>query len=162
MVVSDRTLVLDAAVAGPFTEWARDAEPRLSHALIASFGTQMGQEAAADALAYAWEHWDLVSGKDNPLAYVFVVGRNKARRMNLWRRPVFLDVDQQRLPDVEPGLPAAVAGLSEKQRIVVTLLYGYEWTLSEVAELLGTGRTTVQKHAERGLSRLRKTMGVEL
>jgi RNA polymerase sigma factor (sigma-70 family) len=71
-------------------------------------------------------------------------------------------VPQQLLPHVEPGLPAAIARLPEKQRIVVSLVYGYEWTMSEVAELLGTAKTTVQNHAERGLARLRKTLGVEL
>ena len=122
----------------------------------------MGEEAAADALAHAWENWDRISGKDNPLAYVYGVGRNKARRMTLWRRPMFVDMDQHRLPDVEPGLPRALARLSEKQRIVVMLVYCFEWTLSEVAELLGTEKGTVQKHAERGLARLRKTLGVDL
>ena len=45
---------------------------------------------------------------------------------------------------------------------MITLVYGYEWTLSEVAELLGTTKTTVQNHAERGLARLRKSLGVQL
>ena len=152
----------DETVVDSFTEWVRDTEPRLRHALTASFGSQLGKEATADALAHAWDHWDRVSMKDNPLGYVYGVGRNKARRMVSRRRPVFLDVPQHRLPHVEPGLPAAVARLSDKQRIVVALVYGYEWTLSEVAELLGTAKTTVQNHAERGLARLRKNLGVDL
>ncbi len=162
MVLPGETLVLDERVAASFTEWAQDSEPRLREALTASLGTQLGQEAAADALAYAWEHWDRVGVQDNPIGYVYAVGCNKARRMTFWRRPVFLGADQYLLPDVEPGLPAAIARLSEKQRIAVTLLYGYEWTMSEVAELLGTKKPTVQKHAERGLARLRMTLGVEL
>ena len=44
----------------------------------------------------------------------------------------------------------------------MSLIYGYGWTMSEVAELLGTAKTTVQKHAERGLAKLRTTLGVEL
>jgi RNA polymerase sigma factor (sigma-70 family) len=78
------------------------------------------------------------------------------------RRPVFLDVPLQQLPHVEPELPAAIAALPEKQRIVVTLVYAYDWTLSEVAELMGTAKTTVQNHAERGVASLRRTLGVEL
>ena len=119
----------------------------------------MGEDAAADALSFAWERWDQVRVKENPFGYVYVVGRNKARGMTFWRRPVFLDVEEYHPPTVEPEVAAAVARLSEKQRIVVTLLYGYEWSQSEVAELLGTSKTTVQKHAERGLERLRKTLG---
>ena len=103
-----------------------------------------------------------MSGKANPVGYVYGVGRKKAHRMTLRRRPVFFDVLPQRLPDVEPRLPAAVAGLSEKQRIVVMLVYCFEWSLSEVAELLGMEKPTVQKHVERGLARLRKTLGVEI
>lgn len=152
----------DDTVVGSFDEWARDAEPRLRHALTASFGHQVGKEATIDALSHAWESWDRVKGKENLLGYVYGVGRNKALRVAS-RRPVsFIDVPQQRLPHVEPGLPDAIARLSEKQRIVVTLLYGYEWSMTEVAELLGTAKTTVQNHAERGLLKLRKTLGVEL
>ncbi len=152
----------DEIVVDSFTEWVQVAEPRLRHALTASFGSQVGKDAATDALSHAWEHWDRIRMKDNPLGYVYGVGRNKARRMASPRRAMFLDVPQQVLPHVEPGLPAAIARLPEKQRIVVSLVYGYEWTMSEVAELLGTAKTTVQNHAERGLARLRKTLGVEL
>lgn len=155
-MLSDETLV------DSFTEWARVAEPRLRHALTASFGSQVAKDAATDALSHAWEHWDRISTKDNPLGYVYGVGRNKARRVVSPRNVRFLEVPAQRLPHVEPGLPAAIAALPEKQRIVVGLLYGYEWSMSEVAELLGTAKSTVQKHAERGLARLRKTLGVEL
>ena len=162
MLLTDETLLRDGTVAASFAEWERDVEPRLRQALTASLGSQLGEDAAADALSFAWEQWDRVRAKENPFGYVYVVGRNKARRVTFWRRPVFLDVEEYHPPSVEPGVAAAVARLSEKQRIVVTLLYGYEWSMSEVAELLGTSKTTVQKHAERGLARLRKNLGVEL
>jgi RNA polymerase sigma factor (sigma-70 family) len=154
-------VLLNESLVDSFMEWAELVEPKLRRALTASFGSQLGKEAAADALAYAWEHWGVVSAKDNPLGYVYGVGRNIARR-GARRRPVLLPVDNQRLPRVEPGLPAAIAGLGERQRVVITLVYGYEWSLSEVAELLGTSKSTVQNHAARGLARLRKSLGVEL
>ena len=155
------TLLREETAVDSFTEWAQGAEPRLRRALTASFGPQVGTEAAAYALAYVWERWDRVGVRDNPLGYAYVVGRNKARRITLRRRPLFPDLGQQRLPHVEPGLPAAIARLTEKQRIAVTLVYGYDWTMSEVAELLGTRKTTVQNHAERGLARLRRALGVD-
>ena len=66
-----------------------------------------------------------------------------------------------RLPWVEPGLPAALAHLPESQRVAVILLYGFQWTHTEVASMLGVAKTTVQTHAERGLAHLRKELGVE-
>ena len=159
--MSGRALVLEGTVADSFTECAVEAEPRLSQALIASFGPELGQEAAAEALSYAWEHWDRVSTKDDPLAYVFVVGRNRARRRRFPRRAVFFDLDRSRLPEVEPGLAAAVARLTEKQRVAVMLVHRSDWSLAEVTQLLGVTKPTVQKHVERGLARLRQRLGVE-
>jgi RNA polymerase sigma factor (sigma-70 family) len=50
--------------------------------------------------------------------------------------------------------------LPERQRVVVALLYGYQWSIAEVAEHLGLSKATVQTHAERGLKRLRRKLGV--
>jgi len=152
--------VQDAITINSFTEWATEAEPKIRQSLTAAFGVQVGKDAAADALALAWERWERVGAMDNPIGYVYGIGRNKARRMKRRRPPLFIDVPEQLLPDVEPGLPAAVAELPEQQRISVTLLYGYGWTMTEVADLLGTKKTTVQNHAERGLAKLRNALGV--
>jgi len=154
-MASREVFVLDESLVDSFTTWAEDAEPRVRHALTASFGIEVGKEATADALAHAWEHWDGVRAKNNPTGFVYGVGRNKARRLAKRRRIVLLEVPTAQLPRVEPGLPAALAALSDRQRTVVTLLYGFEWTMREVAELLGMSKTTVQTHAERGLDRLR-------
>jgi RNA polymerase sigma factor (sigma-70 family) len=59
----------------------------------------------------------------------------------------------------EPGLPAALAALTQRQRLAVVLVHGYGYTLREVAELTGLRRTSVQNHAERGLARLRAALG---
>ena len=156
----DETLLPDETKAASFTEWAESAEPKIRQALTASFGPQLGTDATADALALAWERWDEVRHKANSLGYVYGIGRNKARRMAGRRHPALLEVPSKCLPHVEPGLPAAVAALSDKQRIVVVLLHGYDWTLAEVADLLGIAKTSVQNHAERGLARLRTSLGV--
>ncbi len=143
-----------------FIAWATDAEPRLRQSLTATFGTQAGCDATADALGVAWERWDQISSMENPIGYVYGIGRNMARRTTKKREPVFLDAVEASLPDIEPGLPRAVAQLPDNQRIAVTLLHGYGWSMSEVAELLGIKKTTVQNHAERGMSKLRRSLGV--
>jgi RNA polymerase sigma-70 factor (ECF subfamily) len=133
----------------------------LKNALVAAFGTEVGLEATRDALAIGWEHWDEVREKSNPAGYLYGVGRNKARRQ-LRRRIVFPVPPSGHEPWVEPALPSGLRRLSERQRVAVMLLYGYDWTHAEVSELMGVSVSTVQQHATRGLSKLRRTMGVEL
>jgi DNA-directed RNA polymerase specialized sigma24 family protein len=146
-----------------FTEWARDAEPHLREALTALFGVDDGLEIASEALTLAWERWSEVAVMENSTGYVYTAARNIGRRRHRHRRhrPVYMPVPVDRLPWVEPGLPKALAGLSEQQRLVVTLLHGYQWSMSEVAEVLGLSKSTIQNHAERGLTRLQKRLGVE-
>ena len=117
--------MLNESLVDSFTAWAERVEPGLRHALTASFGSQGGQDAAADALAHAWVHWDVVSVTENRLGYVYGVARNMARR-RARRRPVFVPVATARIPDVEPRLPIAIAALPERQRVVIILVYGYE------------------------------------
>jgi len=62
---------------------------------------------------------------------------------------------------VEPGLPAALSRLSERQRVAVFLIHGYGWTHSEVSQFLGLSVSTVQKHAERGLAKLQRVLGAQ-
>ena len=97
---------------------------------------------------------------DNPAGYLYTVGRDKARRMSK-KVSVAYPIPPAAGPAwVEPGLDSALASLPERQRTVVLLLHGFEWTMSEVAEMLGVSRSTVQKHDERGLRRLRAKLGV--
>ena len=143
-----------------FEVFFKEAEPRLHDALSACLGSELGREAAVDALAFGWENWEKVGVMANPIGYLYVVGRDRGRRSRRRRRVVVPLVEESRLPWVEPGLVGALAGLPERQRVVVTLVYGFEWTLSETADLLGLKKTTVQNHAERGLSKLRSSLGV--
>lgn len=55
-----------------FTRFVKETEPRLSYALAAAYGLEVGAEATADALAWAWEHWDTLEDKRNPDARMFV------------------------------------------------------------------------------------------
>ena len=145
-----------------FDEFVATYERRLRQALTAAFGIDQGREAAADALAYAWEHWDRVAPMANPAGYLFVVGRDRHRRRVRDRRsrPVF-DVGPERAePWCEPALVAQLAGLSDRERIAVMLVNAFEWTLTEVADLWGVSKSTVQTHAERGMTKLRAGMGV--
>ncbi len=144
-----------------FKVFVKNAEPRLREALSAVLGSDRGREATADALAYAWEHWERVSDMDNPVGYLYVLGRNRGRKALRRKTVTLLPVDSSRMPWVEPGLVDALGALPERQRVVVMLIHCFEWTMSEAADLLGVSKSTVQSHSERGLAKLRKRLGVE-
>lgn len=148
-----------AEVEREFTSFVEEAEPRLLRALVGAYGSEVGREATRDAFAYAWEHWVRVSEMDNPVGYLFRVGQSRSRsyrRARAW----FPEVPPRELPDVDPRLPAALRQLSRMQRAAVVLLFVEEMPEREVGEALGISRAAVRKHAERGLAKLRKALGV--
>ncbi|MEE9177374.1 MAG: RNA polymerase sigma factor [Acidimicrobiia bacterium] len=149
-------------IADTFSAFVEQAGPRLKHALVAALGPEVGREAAAEALAYGWEHWARVSGMDNAAGYLYRVGRNLGKRMVRTGRITlgFPEVSTE-MPWVEPGLPAALAHLSRRQRTAVVLVHGAGWSLAETAELMGVSRGAVHKHVERALGRLRHTLEVD-
>ncbi len=143
---------------GEFEEFVASVEPRLRRALIACFGPERGREATADALGWAWEHRDRISAWGDPVAYLFRVGQSRSRGRKV--RPVF-ERPATEEPWVEPKLAAALAGLPERQRLAVFLVFGAGWTQVEAAEVMGVRPSTVQQHVERGLAKLRAVIGEE-
>lgn len=61
---------------------------------------------------------------------------------------------------MDPRLPAALGGLSRMQRLAVVLLYVEELSEREAAEAVSVSRATIRKHAERGLLKLQRALGV--
>ena len=139
-----------------FTRFVKEVEPRLSHALAAAYGPEIGAEATADALVWAWENWERMQMMKNQAGYLYRVGQSKARR---YFRPPKL-FPSPSAPSIDPTLPMLLEGLSKNQRVATVLLYAYDYTEREVAELLGISRWSVRTHAERGLSLLRSALEV--
>ena len=81
-----------------FRDFVADNEARLRQALSATLGTQVGRDAAADALGYAWENWERIALMDNPAGYIYTVGRDRGRKSLRRNRPVFYPIDPARLP----------------------------------------------------------------
>lgn len=134
-----------------------EAEQRLRRAYIAAFGVERAAEATAEALAWGWEHRDRLEGMDNPVGYLYRVGRSRSRR----RRSALLPSPGRiGMPDVEPALIDALRGLSERQRTSVWLVHACEWTQVEVAEALGISPSAVSTHVARGLETLRRALEV--
>jgi RNA polymerase sigma factor (sigma-70 family) len=149
-----------------FAGFVATCEPGLRRALVAAFGPEIGRDAAAEALAWAWQHWDDVRGMANPGGYLFRMGRNAARRrLRREARGRELEAAQggsggATEPAGEPGLTAALAALSERQRTAVLLVHGDGYTLVAAATVMGCSPSTVRNHLSRGLSRLRAALGV--
>ncbi len=141
-----------------FTEFVGTVEPRLRIALVARYGPERGREATAEALAFAWEHWDRVGQMDNPTGYLFRVGQSKSRSRR--RPPLIADRPEAHEPWVEPGLPKALRSLSNRQRMAVVLVHAYGWSQREAADVMRVSPDTVRTHLERGLSKLRSSLEV--
>lgn len=154
-------MLRDETVVGQFSDFLSSSEPGLRRALTAAYGSEVGREATAEALAYAWEHWDRLRSLDNPAGYVFRVGQGKAKRMRHQPRVVGDIVDDTTEPWIEPRLASAMGKLTERQRVVVSLLHGFDWSMSEVAALIGISKASVQTHANRAMKTLKRELGVE-
>ena len=143
-----------------FKTFFEDVEPRLRHALVAAYGSDAGSDAAAEALSWAYEHWDRMQGVQSPVAYLFRVAQTRSRRS---RRSLPLGVEEVRShePAVEPGLERLIDALPHQQRVSVLLVHGLEWTHGEVAELLGISSSSVATHVSRALDALRRGLGVD-
>ena len=141
-----------------FPAFFADTEPRLRRALVAAYGPQRGREAAAEALAYAWQHWDEVRTMANAAGYLYRVGQSRTRPRLV--PPLFPPVPEGREPWVEPELTAALESLTERERVATVLIEGFGWTYREVAEMTDLSISSVQSYRERGLQKLRAALGV--
>jgi RNA polymerase sigma-70 factor (ECF subfamily) len=141
-----------------FEAFVVEARPRLWRALAACRDVDGADDAVAEALAYAWEHWEEVRTMDNPAGYLYRVGqsRTKARR-----RAVLPAPDAVGLPDVEPRLIPALLALPESQRTAIWLVHACGWSYAETATALSTSPSMVGNHLTRGLERLRRDLEVD-
>jgi RNA polymerase sigma factor (sigma-70 family) len=146
-----------------FERFVADVEPRVRRALAASFGAVVGRQAAADALAWAWQNWERVREFENPVGYLYRVGRTLAVRSEARDVPVAEPGLAVVSPEdsFEPRLAPAIARLSEAQRCAVVLVVGFGYSLREAAAVLGVTASTVHRDAERALARLRSELEVE-
>lgn len=152
----------DAGIGPDFATFFADAEPRLRRALVARFGVERGREAAAEALAWAYEHWIEVQRMTNPIGYLYRVGTSRTRPRKAVAATRLHGSPQHHEPEVEPGLRRAVESLSPNQRVAVVLRAGHGWTLDEIATLTGTSISSVNTHYRRGMVRLRSALGAEV
>ncbi len=156
-VRSNDEAVGNEATERSFPTFYAEAEPVLRVAFAARYGVDRGAEAAAEALAYAWQEWARVREMEHPIAYLFRAGQSRSRRI---RRPsaLFPQPSADVGPAYEPGLPSALALLTERQRVCVVLAHGYGLAHSEIARMLEIAPSSVQSHVERAMAKLRDAL----
>jgi RNA polymerase sigma factor (sigma-70 family) len=144
-----------------FEDFYRAERATLIGAVVFALGdTDLGIEASDEALVRAYERWTDVAAMSNPMGWVYRVavnvGYKRTRRLALERRrplPHGRDaVDLEGL--VDPAVTRALAELPFEQREVIVLRFHLDWSIDEIAEVLGCPSGTVKSRLHRGLQRL--------
>lgn len=145
-----------------FAQFIEPAAVTLRRALVARNGVEDGCDAAAEAIAWAWEHRVEVEAMSNPLGYLFRVGQSSLRRerrirsrRGQWRVEPFVDATA----GFDPDLFAGLRRLTADQRTAVVLVHMYGFGYREVADVLDISEAAVTNHVYRGLRRLRQLLG---
>ena len=140
-----------------FEAFVERIEPALRRALSGHLAPDDVADAEAEAFAYAWQHRERVLAMENPGGYLYRVAQSRSRR----RKQGFLPwPSDAHVPEIEPGLPTALAALSPMQQRAVWLVHGCGWSYAETAAALDISASTVGSHVTRALERLREQLGV--
>ena len=145
------------AVAG-YDEFVAGRRRDLERALVARYGLDVGLDAAAEALAYAWAEWPRVSEMDNPVGYLFRVGQTHAGRRFRSRRTVDLPRHTSAPEATSTRLHDALLRLKPEQRAAVILVHSHRYSYDEAAAMLDMPVSTLKNHLNRGLALLRRHM----
>lgn len=142
-----------------YEEFVQSDAARLRAGLVAAYGPEVGADAAAEALAYGFEHWSRLQAMENPAGYLYRVGQSEARRH--FRRSGYLPVSPAMgQPEFEPALAPALESLTEPQRVGVVLVHALGWTQREAAQLLDVDVSTLRTHIARAMVKLRTALEV--
>lgn len=137
-----------------------------------ALGVRMGlsrpesEDVALDALAVAYDRWPRIRGLPWRDGWVLKVTGNRvlrqlkrnARRAQFASSPV-RSLDEEEVTD-RMALRSRLAGLSRRQREVITLRYLADMSEAEVAEVLGLEVGTVKQHASRARAALKGALDV--
>src|SRR5689334_3829473 len=135
--------------------------------VVRSIGLAVGdrlraEELVQEAFARALRHWRRVSELDRPVAWVYVVALNEARRS--WSRERRASVGNGRVelaPDPAGGVAitvdvrAALEQLTERQRAAIVLRYLADLSIDDIADALGCAPGTVKATLHQARARLR-------
>lgn len=137
----------------------------LHRVLVARYGLDHGSDAAASAIAWAWEHRERLGEMDNPVGYLYRVGQSSLRHLRRSdRRRIDRSVDllpphvTYDTPFVDHDLFAALRTLTPDQRVAIVMVHMYGFSYRDVAGVIGASETAVTNHVHRGMDRLRRAL----
>ena len=140
-----------------FESSAIEHGPRLRAGLVSAYGPDVGLDAAAEAMAYGFEHWQRLSTMQNPSGYLYRVGQTAAKRSRR-STPSLPAPPISEMPMIEPGLVPALNDLTELQRTCVLLVRAFGWKHVETAALLEISESSVRTHIRRGMNKLQQAL----
>ncbi|MDW3218618.1 MAG: sigma-70 family RNA polymerase sigma factor [Acidimicrobiales bacterium] len=146
----------------PFYEANRDAIGRGLALMLDD--AALGFEAADEAMARAYERWDMIRDGSNPSGWVYRTGLNWARSWLRRRRrskdkaPLLARADAVDERPVDTDLAEALKTLSDDHRAVVVLRYFNDWSVEQTAEALEIAPGTVKSRLSRALDELNRQL----
>lgn len=159
-------------------ELVEEAAPRVFAYVRRAFPKASdAEDIVAETFARAIDHADALRAAPNPVLYLLTIARNIVRDQFRRRRPTLaapellaeraasdlgprdvLELDEARAATSE-SLEAALAGLTDVQREIVSLRYAAGLTFEEIASLLDIPLGTALSRMNAAVAALRKRMG---
>lgn len=152
-------------------QFCAGAYPRLVAALTHYCGDlHLGQELAQEALVVACRRWAKVTALDDPVAWTYRVGVNRAnswfRRRRAERRAREREGDADRGVHRDPdgadrvAVRMALDALTPKQREAVVLRYFLDLSVEQTGQLTGLSLGAVRGLTHRALVALRTSLDI--
>jgi RNA polymerase sigma factor (sigma-70 family) len=147
----------------------REHYPRLVARGIAMSGSvDVGHDVAQEAMSRAYHRWSEVSHYEHLGGWLqrvvanLLIDRHRARSAEeraTARSPGWAEVT--RSPEVSEW-HRLVDGLPVQQRVIVTLYYGVDWSVEEIADHLGIHEGTVKSSLFKARQSLRRRIETDL
>ncbi len=144
-----------------FASFVSLVEVQLRQALVARYGVDMGADATAAALEWAWKNRNDLEALENPVGFLYRVGQSSMRPQFAWLQRRALRFPSERVdrgaPDAHQAadLGDVLDRLPDLQRVCVLLVHAHSWPYGDVAVVLGISVAAVNNHVHRGTARLR-------
>jgi RNA polymerase sigma-70 factor (ECF subfamily) len=146
--------------------FARTSPELIRLCFLVTLDREAGADAAQEALARAWRHWDQIGAEgSDPGAWTRTVALNLCR--NRWRRLArqarlvprvyMLETRPDELPDVD--LQRALRRLPVRQREAVVLRYWGDLSVAACAAAMRVSSGSVKQHLSRARDRLAADLG---